>query len=87
MKGESDGVTGESMTDIESKRSDNAKGKYGLESGYIAGIAGHTRYVQQFQVLIFVSNAVSVKILAECKKIPEKNKKITALGSVYVYLS
>ena len=37
--------------------------------------------------LIFVSNAVSVKILAECKKIPEKNKKITALGSVYVYLS
>ena len=34
--------------------------------------------------LIFVRNAVSVKCLAECKKIPEKNKKITVLGSVCI---
>ena len=37
--------------------------------------------------LIFVRNAVnavSVKVLAECKKIPEKKQKITALGSVYI---
>ena len=37
--------------------------------------------------LIFVRNArnaVSVKFLAECKKIPEKNEKITVLGSVYI---
>ena len=37
--------------------------------------------------LIFVTNAanaVRVKFLAECKKIPEKNEKITALGSVYI---
>ena len=37
--------------------------------------------------LIFVrnaGNAVSVKFLAECKKIPEKNEEITALGSVYI---
>ena len=36
--------------------------------------------------LIFVTNAanaVRVKYLAECKKIPE-NEKITALGSVYI---
>ena len=35
--------------------------------------------------LIFVrnaGNAVSVKFLAECKQIPEKNKQITALGQI-----
>ena len=37
--------------------------------------------------LIFVTNAanaVRVKFFAECKKIPEKNEKITVLGSVYI---
>ena len=37
--------------------------------------------------LIFVrkaGNAMSVKFLAECKIIPAKNEKITALGSVYI---
>ena len=40
--------------------------------------------------LIFAVNAVSavstvrVNFLAECKKNPEKNEKITVLGSVYI---
>ena len=45
------------------------------------------RSEQQRPYLIFVSNAgnaVSVKFLAECKKNPEKNEKITVLVSIYI---
>ena len=34
--------------------------------------------------LIFAVSAVRVNFLAECKKNPEKNEKITVLGSVYI---
>ena len=34
--------------------------------------------------LIFAVSAVRVNFLAECKKNPEKNEKISVLGSVYI---
>ena len=35
-------------------------------------------------VVTNAANAVRVKFFAECKKIPEKNEKITVLDSVYI---
>ena len=45
--------------------------------------------ISVYAYLIFVMNAVNavrVKFLAECKKIPEKNEKMTVLGKYVVNL-
>ena len=39
---------------------------------------------QMMMIKVETANAVRVNFFAECQKIPEKNEKITVLGSVYI---